>query len=85
MTSEGGRHPDAGAKTVTDDSPSKVAVIKAKEALMKRIYNPTRLEIARKVASNATLLSPPCERRGCAEAQTGQRKLLRLHLTAASR
>lgn len=29
MTSEGGRHLDAGAKTVTDDSPLKVAVIKA--------------------------------------------------------
>lgn len=52
MTSEGGRHLDAGAKTVTDDSPSKVAVIKAKEALMKRIYSSTRLEIARKVASD---------------------------------
>lgn len=56
MTSEGGRHPDAGAKTVTDDSPLKVAVIKAIEALMKRIYNSTRLEIPRKVASNITWL-----------------------------
>lgn len=54
MTSEGGRHLDAAAKAVTDDSLLKVAAIKAKEALMKGIYNSHRREIARKVASDIT-------------------------------
>lgn len=84
MTSEGGRRRDAGAKTVTDDSPLKVAVIKAKEALMKCICNSTRLEIPRRVASNTTC-SPLRDCCGCTEAEPGQSKMLRLNLSATSR
>lgn len=84
MTSEGGRRLDAGAKTVSDDWPLKVAVIKAKEALIKCIYNSTRLEILRTVVSNTTC-SPLRECCGCTEVETGQRKMLRLNLSAASR
>lgn len=47
VTSDGGRRLHAGAKTVSDELPLKVAAIKAKEALMKRIYNRTCLDILR--------------------------------------
>lgn len=73
MTSGGGRHLDAGAKTVSDDSPLKVAAIKAKEALMKRIYNSTCLEIPR---SGVQYNSLPvlCERCGGVDKGMRQKK-----------
>lgn len=73
MTSEGGRHLDAGAKTVSDHSPLKVAAIKAKEALMKRIYNATCLEIPRSgVHYNSLPLL--CEHCGRTEEETRQKR-----------
>lgn len=54
LRSGGGCHLDAGAhtETVTDDAALKVTAIKAKEALIKDIYNSTSCKLPGKPAPN---------------------------------
>lgn len=54
LRSGGGRRLDAGAhtETVTDDAALKVTAIKAKEALIKDIYNSLSCKLQRKTPSN---------------------------------